>query len=68
VTTPRRVLFADERGVGLRVSWHHEHSVVLLSLWREDVCVGTFRLPPEEAERLDSFLAGHLDAAEAAAS
>jgi len=64
-TSPRRALFTDERGTGLRASWHEQRGAVVLSLWREDVCVGTFQLRPEEAGRLAGFLAGHLgDAAE----
>jgi len=64
-TAPRRALFADERGTGLRASWHEQRGEVVLSLWREDVCVGTFQLRPEEAGRLAGFLAAHLgDAAE----
>jgi hypothetical protein len=36
----------DARGGGrwLRVTWHHEVDVVVLSQWREDTCVGTVRL------------------------
>jgi len=66
-TAPRRSLFTDERGTGLRASWHEQRGVVVLSLWRDDVCVGTFKLRPEEAGRLAGFLVGHLgDAAERA--
>lgn len=38
--------FLDDRGDDrtLRVSWHGESSVVVLSLWRHEFCVGTFRL------------------------
>lgn len=38
--------FLDDRGDdrALRVSWHDEASVVVLSLWRHEFCVGTFRL------------------------
>jgi hypothetical protein len=57
----RRTLFTDERGHGLRVSWHPERAVMVLSMWRDDVCVGTFQLPPEELERLASFLASHIE-------
>ncbi|HVL99585.1 MAG TPA: hypothetical protein VM324_09875, partial [Egibacteraceae bacterium] len=57
---PRRALFVDERGAGMRVSWHAERGVVVLSLWRDDVCVGSFRLPVEEVSRLTTFLVGHL--------
>jgi hypothetical protein len=36
----------DARGEGraLRVSWHHEADVVVLSLWADQTCTGTFRL------------------------
>ncbi len=39
-------MFLDARGDGraLRLTWHHEVDVVVLSLWREHVCAGTFRL------------------------
>jgi hypothetical protein len=32
----------------LRLSWHQDAGVVVLSLWRVNVCVGSFRLPAEE--------------------
>jgi hypothetical protein len=60
VPAPRRVLFVDERGTGLRVSWHAERSITVLSLWRDDVCVGTARLPVADTARLASFLVEHL--------
>lgn len=65
---PRRALFTDERGAGLRASWHPERDVLVLSLWRGHVCVGTFRMEPDDAERLGAFLAAHLDAADQAAA
>ncbi|MGZ4590184.1 MAG: hypothetical protein ACXV3C_00845 [Actinomycetes bacterium] len=39
-------VIADARGGGrwLRVTWHHEADVVVLSQWREGLCVGTVRL------------------------
>jgi hypothetical protein len=67
---PRRELFADDRGGGLRVSWHAGDALVVLSVWKpratpcgavEDVCVGTIRLPAHDAARLSGFLSGHLD-------
>ncbi|MBA2530086.1 MAG: hypothetical protein H0V19_09055 [Euzebyales bacterium] len=57
---PRRELFPDPRGVGLRATWHGERELVVLSLWREDSCIGTVRLGPDEATRLATFLASHL--------
>jgi len=50
----------DERGVGLRATWHAEHGFVNLSLWSDDHCVQTFHLTPAEAGRLVGFLAGVL--------
>jgi hypothetical protein len=58
--SPRRTLFTDERGAGLRITWHPERDLVVLSLGRDDVCVGTFRLTVADAHRLVEFLTGHL--------
>lgn len=49
-------LFLDERGQALRVTWHAEPEVVVLSIWRADECVGTVRLRPRDARRLAEFL------------
>jgi hypothetical protein len=46
----------DERGVGLRLSWHLDHGFVNLSLWRDDRCVETFHLSPGAAAEVVSFL------------
>ena len=64
--SPRRSLFTDERGAGLRVTWHPERDLVVFSLWRDDQCVGTFRMPVAEAGRLAAFLVDHLARAAAA--
>ena len=40
----------------LRVSWHHEAGMVVLSLWREGSCSGTFRLPVAEVPALVEVL------------
>jgi hypothetical protein len=58
-----RHLALDERGVGLRATWHHERGFVNLSLWRDDRCVETFHLTPAEASRLVGFLVDGLAAA-----
>ena len=50
----------DERGIGLRATWHPEHGIVNVSLWSGDRCVQTFRLTPVEAGRLVGYLAGVL--------
>jgi hypothetical protein len=47
-------VFLDARGSGraLRVSWHSEADVVVLSLWSGGTCTGTFRLPVEDVPDL----------------
>ncbi len=59
-----RYLAVDERGSGLRATWHPDRGLVNLSLWRDDRCVETFHLTPAEAGRLVGFLVdGLADAA-----
>jgi len=43
-------VFLDDRGPdrALRVTWHGEADVVVLSLWHGGTCTGTFRLPVED--------------------
>ena len=55
-----RALFVDERGLGLRATWHPERGIVNLSVWREDRCVETFWLSMADAGRLATFLVGGL--------
>ena len=55
-----RELFVDERGVGLRATWHLEHGFVNVSIWRDDVCTETFHLSVADAARLVGFLATGL--------
>ena len=55
-----RELFVDERGVGLRATWHLEHGFVNVSVWRDDVCTETFHLSVSDAARLVGFLAEGL--------
>jgi hypothetical protein len=62
-----RALFVDERGVGLRATWHPERGIVNVSIWRDDRCTETFWLSLADAGRLASFLVtGLADAATAA--
>ena len=58
-------VFFDARGDGraLRVSWHAESDIVVLSLWRENVCVGSFRLAVDEVPDFIELLREGLDAA-----
>ncbi len=54
----------DARGDGraVRVSSHAESGLVNLSLWREDTCVGTARLRPEDVAELVTGLTEGLAA------
>ncbi len=58
-------VFLDARGDrrALRVSWHRDAGVVVLSLWREGVCAGTFRLAIDEVPSLVELLRAGLDEA-----
>jgi hypothetical protein len=58
-------VFLDARGAGraMRLSWHPEADVVVLSLWREETCAGTFRMPHEDvAAFIDALIDGLRDA------
>ena len=73
MTAPRTLtspgsIFLDSRGDGraLRVSWHQEAEpggVVVLSLWRENVCAASFRLMVDEVPDLIALLREGLDVA-----
>lgn len=60
--------FLDSRdnGRALRVTWHHEPAphgpLVLLSLWRDELCVASFRLPIADVPALVEALRSGLDA------
>jgi hypothetical protein len=56
----RRDLFLDERGAGLRVTWHPERDLVVLSVWQGESCVGTFRMLVQDVPRLSGLLAAAL--------
>jgi hypothetical protein len=43
---------ARQDGRTLRVSFHAAQSVFVLSMWRGDTCLGTFRLPAGDAPEL----------------
>ncbi|KQP63747.1 hypothetical protein [Nocardioides sp. Leaf285] len=51
----------DDRA--LRVSWHPEAEVVVLSLWRDNVCAGSFRLSVDEVPEMIEVLRRGLDQA-----
>ena len=60
-----RAVFLDPRGDdrSLRVTWHQESQLVVLSLWRDNVCAGTFRLAADEVPDLIVMLRQGLDEA-----
>lgn len=57
-------IYLDPRGSerALRVTWHHETDLVVLSLWRGRTCAGSFRLPIEEVPDLIEQLRAGLNA------
>jgi len=58
-------VFLDARGDdrALRVTWHTEVGVVVLSLWKDRTCAGTFRLDVEDVPALIEVLRQGLAAA-----
>jgi hypothetical protein len=58
----RRGVVLDRRGEGraLRVTWHHEDSVAVVSVWRDDRCVGTVQVAAEDVPALIAVLAEGL--------
>jgi hypothetical protein len=58
----RGEVFADQRGESrsLRLAWHTESDVVVLSLWQGDRCSSTFRLPMSEVPRFVQALVDGL--------
>jgi len=57
-------VFPDARGGAraLRLSWHPEHGVVVLSLWRGALCVGTVQVDHDEVPHLVDVLVRGLAA------
>ena len=58
----RQEWFTDSRGDvrRMRVRWHPEKRLVVLSLWQSGYCTGTFRLPVDGAAAMISLLADSL--------
>ncbi len=58
-------IFLDARGDNraLRVSWHLDNGLVVLSLWRDNVCSGSFRLAVDDVPEMISTLRAGLDVA-----
>jgi hypothetical protein len=57
-----RAVLSDcrSRSRALRASWHHEAGLLVLSVWRDDACVGTARLSPQEAAHLAEVIVAGL--------
>lgn len=55
-------VFDDGRNGGraLRLSWHHEAGIVVVSIWRESQCVSSFQLDEYDVPRLIASLAAGL--------
>ena len=51
-------VLVDARDFGreLRVSWHHEAGIAVISIWRFGVCTATFQLPREDVPELVDVL------------
>ena len=44
----------------LVATWHFDQGLLVLSVWRENTCVATARLTPEEASRLAAVIVDGL--------
>ena len=62
VPFPRSGVVRDGRGEGraLRVTWHHEEGVVVVSTWRGPTCVSTARVAAEDVPFLVDVLVSGL--------
>ncbi len=55
---PPVAVFGDARGAGraLRATWHPETQLLVLSVWRDEVCIATHRLEAGDLPRLAHLL------------
>lgn len=62
-------IFTDARGAdrALRLTWHDDQGLVVVSLWRENTCTASFRLAVDEVPALIEVLRAGLDDAYATA-
>ena len=60
---PTVELFLDRRGSMLRARWDPERQQLLLSIWRDGLCVATQSLDRGDTARLSDFLAGLVSSA-----
>ena len=66
---PPAAVFGDARGAGraLRVTWHPETQLLVLSVWRDELCIATHRLEAEDLPRFahlitDTMAVARMDA------
>jgi hypothetical protein len=54
----RRDIVLDDRGDGraLRVTWHHDAGVAVVSVWRQDRCAGTVHVAARDVPQLVAVL------------
>ena len=59
-------VFVDPRDEGrlLRVSFHEQQNLFVLSWWRDGTCLATFHLSPDEAPRMIHAIASSLVSAD----
>ena len=62
VPFPRTGVVPDARGGGraLRVSWHHDQGLVVLSVWRGPTCVASTRVAAQDVPDLVEVLVSGL--------
>jgi hypothetical protein len=55
---PPSAVFTDARGGGraLRATWHPEAHLLVLSIWRDDVCIASHRLSADDVPELAHLL------------
>lgn len=57
--------FSDERSPSrrLHISWHLAERLIVLSIWHEDRCTASFRMPVQDAGRLIAAVADAMSRA-----
>ena len=60
--TASGVVLTDARGGGrvMRLTWHHEVDLVVLSVWKDETCVATVRVTRDDVPALVSALVSGL--------
>ena len=57
--------FSDQRSPSrrLHVSWHEAERLIVLSIWHEDRCTASFRMPVQDAGRVIATIADAMSRA-----